>query len=495
MKIFILNPFLFTGKLEKIARKRQPLDLAYIASLLRKEYEVNLVDANALNYTQEETLWQIENFKPDILILTSTPIDRWEVPSHEHIKHLIKNLIEITNKAKVPYVIVLGAHGTLTPKWILENTKADFVVRGEPEMTTYNLVREIAGDKNYSQVKGISYFNKSGHPERLAKDPTFYATQHRDSSQAQNDGNNEILKQVQDDRYIHNEDAPRIENLDELPFPAYDLLPMDRYRYTFSDLEAPFSIMMSSRGCPFSCTYCLKVMMPNKYITRSPASVLAEMVYLQKKFGVKSIYFQDWEFLIDKKRVSDICDWLIEKKIGITWGCNSRASDISEEIVAKMKAAGCVRVNIGFESGSQKVLDKAKKFIKVEQMEKAFSICRQYGIHFGIYSIINLPGEDASSIRETEEFLERHKIETMCSPNLPIPYFGTELYEMLKEQTGKSNFDWSDLDEYTGKVGTKYDPWIAKFLRWHYKYRAKYGWFYWTYVDFQKQMVKRILHL
>lgn len=236
-------------------------------------------------------------------------------------------------------------------------------------------------------------------------------------------------------------------------------------------------------------------MMPRKYIARSPASVLAEMLYLKKKFGVKSIYFQDWEFLIDKKRVEEICDWLIDKKLGITWGCNARASDVSEGIVLKMKQAGCVRINIGFESGSQQVLDKAKKFVKVEQMKEAFNICRRQGINFGIYSIINLPGEDAGSIRETEEFLERHKLETMCSPNLPIPYFGTELFEMLKSQTGKTEFSWEDLDEYIGKVGTKYDPWVAKVLRWHYKYRAKYGRFYWTHVDFQKQMVKRIFHL
>lgn len=454
MRICILNPFLYTGKLEKMARKRQPLSLAYIASLLRKEHEVNLIDANALDYTKEETLWAVENFRPDILILTSTPIDRWEVPSHEHITQLTENLIEITSRVRVPYVVMLGAHGTLTPKWTLEHTRVNFVVRGEPEMTTYNLVKEIIGKKNYYTIKGISFYDRGV--------------------------------------CIHNADAPRIENLDELPFPAYDLLPMDKYRYTYPDLDSPFSLMMASRGCPFSCTYCLKVMMPNKYVSRSPASVLAEMKYLKERFGVKSIYFQDWEFMIDKSQLNTMCDWLIKNKLGITWGCNGRASDISDELVSKMKKAGCVRINIGFESGAQEILDKAKKYIKVEQMENAFNVCRRHGIHFGIYSIINLPGETAQSIRETEEFLAKHNLKTLCAPNLPIPYFGTELFEMLKAQTGQTEFSWEDLDEYAGKVGTKYSPFVAKVLRWHYKYRAKYGRFYWTYVDFQKQMVKRI---
>src|SRR3989339_398779 len=108
MKIFILNPFLFTGKLSKLSRKRQPLSLAYIASLLRDKYEIRLLDANALNLDLDQTITEIKKFNPEILILTSTPIDRWEVPSHEHIKLLIKNIIQTINSVEIPYIILTG---------------------------------------------------------------------------------------------------------------------------------------------------------------------------------------------------------------------------------------------------------------------------------------------------------------------------------------------------------------------------------------------------
>ena len=124
MKIFILNPHLFSGKLSKIARKRQPLDLAIIASLLRSEHEIKFLDANALELNLEETIKEIQNFNPEILILTSTPLDRWEVPSHSHIKLLIENIIQTINSIKIPYIILTGAHGTLIPEEVFDKAMA-----------------------------------------------------------------------------------------------------------------------------------------------------------------------------------------------------------------------------------------------------------------------------------------------------------------------------------------------------------------------------------
>ena len=453
MKIFILNPFLFTGKLSKLSRKRQPLSLAYIASLLRDKYEIRLLDANALNLDLDQTITEIKKFNPEILILTSTPIDRWEVPSHAHIKFLVSNIIETINQVKIPTTILMGSHGTVSPEWILEKSKVNFVVRGEPELTTVNLVETLAKNGDISQVRGISY--------------------------------------LKDEKIVNNPDAERNKNLNDLPFPAYDLLPMEKYRYTFPDIPTPFSLMVSSRGCPFSCTYCLKVMMPGSYITRSPENVVAEMKHLADNFGIKGIYFQDWEFLINKDRVAKICDLILENNLGIRWGCNARASDINEELVKKMKQAGCVRINIGFESGSQKVLDLAKKNIKMAEVKEAVNICKKYNINIGIYSILNLPGETKETIAETEKFLVENNLDTMCAPNLPIPYFGTEMYEMLRRQEGK-DFDWENLEKYAGRVGVNQPPWLARIYRWHYKYRFKWGNWYFFKPKFYSQFVKLI---
>ncbi|HPA25371.1 MAG TPA: radical SAM protein [bacterium] len=457
MKIFILNPLLFTDELHGIARKRQPLELAYMASLFRGEHEVKLLDANALNLDLGQTVAEIKNFQPDILILTSTPLDRWEVPSHSHIKLLINNLIKTINVLDIPYVILTGAHGTIMPEKMLKETKVNFVVRGEPEMVVKDLVEKISvGEKDYSEIKGISYLQ-----------------------------NGEIK---------NNADAKRIKNLDELPMPAYDLLPMEKYRYTFNDIPEPFSLMLTSRGCPFNCTYCLKVMMPDFYITRSPENVAEEIKYLTKKFGVKGIYFQDWEFLIDKKRIATICDLILKENLEIKWGCNARAPDVDEEIVKKMKDAGCVRINLGFETGSQKVLDLAQKKVKVEEMKRAFEILKKYEINVGIYSILNLPGETRQTIAETENFLAENDLKTMCAPNLPIPYLGTPLYEMLKKQEGKE-VAWEDLDKYAGRVGVVQSPFLAKIYRWHYKYKYSLGRWYFLKPEFYGHFLKFIKNI
>ncbi|MAF13905.1 MAG: hypothetical protein CMI53_03360 [Parcubacteria group bacterium] len=451
MKIFILNPFLFTGKLKTLSRRRQPLGLAYIASLLRDKHEIRLLDANVLKLDFASTIEKIRKFKPDMLILTSTPMDRWEVPSHAHIKLLIDNLVNTINSVEIKHTILLGSHGTVKPEWILERAKVDYVIRGEPELTTVDLVNTLVAGGDTSNVAGISY--------------------------------------VKDGQITNNPDARRNKSLDEMPYPAFDLLPMDKYSYSFPDIPKPFSLMITSRGCPFNCTYCLKKMMDKLYIVRSPESVVAEMKYLAENYGIKGIYFQDWEFLIIHSRVEKICDLIIEAGLDIKWGANARVSDLTDERVAKMKKAGCVRINIGFESGSQKVLDMAKKQVKMSETQNSIDICKKHNINIGAYSILNLPGETRQTIAETEKFLADNKIKTMCAPNLPIPYFGTEMYQMLKKQEGK-DFDWENLEKYAGRVGVAQPPWLARIYRWHYKYKYNFGNFYFLKPEFYTRLVK-----
>lgn len=454
MKIFIFNPFLYTGKLEKIPRNRQPLSLAYIASLLRNEHQIKLLDANAWRLSLEETVTDIKRFNPKILILTSTPFDRWQAPSHEHVRTLARNIIKTTNSLNIPYTILTGTHGTITPDWVFKKTKINYIVRGEPELTTQELVKALASHQDISQIKGISFRKK--------------------------------------DQIIHNSDAERIKNLDELPLPAYDLLPMEKYSFTFPIIPQPFSIIISSRGCPYNCAYCLKSMMVGQYIARSPQSVVNEIKYLVDNFKIKGIYFQDWEFLIIKQRVIEICDLILKNNLQIKWGCNVRAPDINEEIIKKMKNAGCVRLHIGFETGSQKVLNTINKQITTQDLVQAIALCKKHDIQVGLYSIVNLPGETKQTIAETEKFLVDNDIKTISASNLPIPYFGTPLYKMLKEQTGREH-DWEELDKYSGRIQVGQPPWLAKLYRWHYKYKYTLGNLYWLKLKFYQQLFKRII--
>ncbi|MDP2946749.1 MAG: radical SAM protein [Nanoarchaeota archaeon] len=401
-------------------RPRQPLDLAYIASLLLKNnYEVKFLDANVLKYDADKTVSEIKTYNPDILILTSSPVDRWECPNS-----YIDSVFEVINKAGIRPTILTGSHGSLTPERIFEKCDVDYIVRNEPEIIVSNLVEALTKNEDISKIKGVSH--------RV------------------------------DDKIINNEDASRIENLDKLPFPAYELLPMDRYKYSSSDLPQPFSIMLTSRGCPFSCSFCLKTMSKGDYMVRSSENVVDEIEYLVKNFKIKSIFFQDWEFTINKKRVEQICDSIINKEIKVFWGCNARANDLSEELVGKMKKAGCVRINIGFESGSQKILDNINKGIKIKELEQAIKICRENNINIGMYAMVNLPGENLKTIKETVKFLKRNKIDSM-TPNFPIPYFGTKIFEELKNKYKNTEFTWENIEDYAGKARTYLNPKLSRF--------------------------------
>lgn len=425
MKIFILNPPIYAKKKSLMnVRRRQPLSLAYIASLLRNKHKITFLDANVLDYDVGETVFEIQKNKPEILILTSAPVDRWECPNSH-----IDSVFEIINLVNIDNTILTGPHGTVTPDWIFEKCKVKYIIKGEPEITVLNLVTALANNYNIEKIKGIS-FRKDG-------------------------------------QIIHNESALRIENLDQLPLPAYDLLSMDKYRYSFGDLPQPFSIMLTSRGCPFQCIYCLKVMAPGKYIARSPESVVKEIKYLIENFGIKSIYFQDWEFTIDKERVEKICNLILEKNLKFNWGCNSRANDLSDNLVKKMKRAGCVRINIGFESASQKILDNLKKNIKKEDIKQAIKICQDNNLKIGLYGFLNASGENRGTIKETIKFLKKYKLKDVYL-NLPIPYIGTELFEQLKKQR-KDKFTWDNIEKYAGKIDVKYSPKIAKFWQKYYK--------------------------
>jgi anaerobic magnesium-protoporphyrin IX monomethyl ester cyclase len=420
MKIFILNPLIYSKRKSIMnTRPRQPLDLAYIAALFLKEnHEIKFLDANVLKYDADKTISEIKAYNPDILILTSSPVDRWECPNSH-----IDSVFEIIDKANIHPTILTGSHGSLTPEWIFKKCNIDYIVRNEPEIIVANLMEVLAKNGDIPKIKGISY--------------------------------------RADNKIINNEDAPRIENLDELPFPAYELLPMDKYRYSSSDLPQPFSIMLTSRGCPFNCSFCLKIMSKDKYIVRSPKNVVEEIEHLVDDFNIKSIFFQDWEFTIDKKRVAEICDLIIEKDLKFVWGCNARANDLSEELIKKMKKAGCVRINIGFESGSQKILDNINKRIKIEELEQAIKICRKNNINIGMYAMVNLPGENLKTIRETTKFLKRNKIDSM-TPNFPIPYFGTKIFAELKNKYRNTEFTWGNIEDYAGKAGTCLNPKLSR---------------------------------
>jgi len=417
-KFFFIGPHLperieleFNG--EKITEKanifnirRVPLDLAYPAAVLREAgYDVSIFDANRKNVTNQEAIEKIIEFNPDIVFVSSSPLNRWQCPYHpgpvfEFVKELKKNFKGVVG--------LYGPHGTTLPKVTLDLSGADFVVIGEPEKIILNIARDGLN------VSGC-LFKQEG---KIVGDPT-----------------------------------PRwVDDLNKLPLPAYDLLPMGDYNEF---------IVLSSRGCPAQCVFCNKSMYGSSYRARSPKNVLLELKEL-KRYGDRYIYFQDLDFCFDKERVRKICDLIIKEQLNITWGCTTRVTSVNKELLEKMKQAGCINIVFGLESASPEVLKKSKKGITIEQVEKVMSWCSDISMECGFHVIFGLPGESRRTMEETAKFVKKHmgqKFINIDAGYKVIVYPGSKLFGIAKTR-GLISEDadaWLKMFTISGLIDTEFN--------------------------------------
>lgn len=412
------------------SRKNQPLDLALAAAVLEKQkLKVKIIDANLLRIPHQKVAEEIAKDKPKMVIINTAALDRWECPLPT-IKQ--PQLLSLAIKKKNPQVLLvaIGPHGTVTPKWVLKKCPAiDILVRGEPEKVL----------------------------EKLAKNP----------------------KKILGPR-------PYLANLDSLPLPAYYLLPMKLYGplsdhfngEKFAGQTHPFSIILTSRGCPGRCTFCFKKMYQDKETCRfrRPKNVVDEIELLVKKYGVKAFYIQDLSFCIVQQRVIDICREIGKRKLKITWGCEARFDSVNPALLKAMKKAGCSFINFGLESGSEKIIFQCQKNIKIKTIEKAIADCRKAKIAVGCFKLLGLPGETEETFVDTLKFMIKNKI-AIPYPfplNLPIPYPGTQLHKQAEKQF-KTKITWENAPQFAGKVGTNFFEKVPpeKIQRLTYEYKLK----------------------
>jgi anaerobic magnesium-protoporphyrin IX monomethyl ester cyclase len=407
-------------------------------------HAVSLHDLNVKNSFASENLAQYNS-----AVITTAPIDRWETPYLDYQPAL--NIVEQC-KVRGLQTILIGPHGTVTPNLLFEQCRyIDIIVRGEPEAT----IREVFSSKPLETVQGISYRDKYG--------------------------------------IHHNSDRGYLDNLDELPFPAYDLLNMNEYRYNNDRLPPPFSIVESSRGCPMGCVFCLKVMHGRMYRTRSPKLVVDELELLVKDYGIRSVYFQDLEFTLDEQRVKEICKEINERRLGLRWGAAARVTDVKRELLGAMKGAGCVLLAFGVESLSPKILQVAKKGTTIKAVIKAYRLCEEMGIQFKGFWIAGLPGESTRTLEESMQLAIEYNIPHPMGKGLVIPYPGTELYKMAKEQGLVKEGTWEEVAELRGKVGV--DEPIARtytLKSLHQYFQYNFGEQYWLKPEFLRYILARI---
>jgi radical SAM superfamily enzyme YgiQ (UPF0313 family) len=209
-------------------------------------------------------------------------------------------------------------------------------------------------------------------------------------------------------------------------------------KYFYEILGNNFALFEGSRGCPFSCTYCLKSMYGEDFRKKTPEKLINEVKYAIEKFNVKNGYFIDLEFCINKKLVEKLCDFLIEKKYDFHWTCQTRFDTVDLNLLKKMKRAGCKIIHFGVESGSQKILDKTKKQITIEQMKNTMKIVKKVKIKTVCFFIFGSPGETYEDMKMTVN-LAKELNPTYSSFKIAVPYPKTKFYNQIKNEISDEN--------------------------------------------------------
>lgn len=370
-----------------------PLGLGYLAAVLEKnQYQVDIVDCQALKLSYEDFKSEISKRKPDIVGMTSTTLT-------------YKSALQIAKIAKEVHpnclTVLGGPHATFWDENALQECPSlDVIVRKEGENTLLELAQRVEAGKSYSDVVGIT---------------------------CRKDG--KILK---------NPDRPYIENLDELPFPAHHLFPLEHLR-KYGKIIFPLS---TSRGCTFWCNFCSAVrMFGRRYRMRSPKSVGDELEFLNKKYGAQQFTFYDDAFTVDQSRAKEICTEIQRRKLKIAWDCETRVDMVTKDLLLDMKKAGCLAVWFGVEAGSQRVIDAMGKGLTLEKTKNAFRMAKESGLMTIASVILGFPDETPESAWETIKFVDEIKPDDV-GYYIATPYPGTPMYDYVKKM------GWLKIDDF-----------------------------------------------
>jgi radical SAM superfamily enzyme YgiQ (UPF0313 family) len=405
MRILLVEP-----PMQSIMRARAdwfPMGLAYLAGAARRENHdvivyngehdptldyVNLTTYSSNYYRYLEALsdpgheaWKkisgvMRKFKPDVLGITSFTV---KIPSAKRIAAIGKDY-----NPGMP-VVLGGQHATIMTDEVLQDPNIDFVVRNEGEQTFIELLRDLGNESEWHKIQGLSF--KSGG------------------------------------KVIHNAPRSLRSELDELAMPARECL------YEVEKYE-PHALgkLFASRGCPYQCTYCgTQNIWTYKLRHHSAARIVDEIHLVKKQFGTKNFTFFDDVFGLDKGKALELTRAMGDAKLNIFWDCLTRANLVSDELLSSMKKAGCVKIDMGVESGSDRVLLDTKKGVNKDQIRKGAALVKKHGIMLYMFFMTGLPTETEADVKETRAFLKELKPDWAgISIFTPIP--GTALYKDLQ---------------------------------------------------------------
>lgn len=397
MKILFVQPGLI-----EITNEYPPIGVSYLASIVRNSgYSVDLYDAAAKGCSLATALEFAIDFQPDILCLSLYTIG---------ISEQYKFLGRIKKAIAGCIVLIGGPHATALPVYTMEECQdIDFLVYGEGEKTIIELLSALRKEKvELRIIKGLCYRS-----------------------------NGKIEK---------NSARGLIKNLDEIPFPAYDLLKIQDFKYARRSLNLTdnVGVIFSSRGCPASCDFCFKATFGSELRHRSPQNVVAEMQWQMQKFGVEEFQFVDDLFAINTKWLNEFFDELDRQNIKVPWKCLARVNSIKKSDLKKMYEHGCYGVEFGVESGNDDILKDIGKSINTQQVHEAFKTSREIGLlTFGFF-VLGLKKDTNETVKQTLE-LAKEISPDLCGFATLLPFPGSMVHSCLPENL---KYDWDKFRSY-----------------------------------------------
>lgn len=384
--------------LKKIDADTFPLGIAYIASFVRsKGHSVKLVDVKSFGDSWNEKIRELIRLeKPKYVgISCVTP----SMPDALRIANSVKD------EDKNIKIVLGGPHPSAIPEECVKYDNVDIVCIGEGEHTFLELLE----GKELKDIKGLCY--KDGKEIKMT--------------------------------------PPRelITNLDDLPWPAYDLLQVHSYGNPFLGKSI---IMVAGRGCPYNCLFCSsKTINKQRSRLRSVKGVVDEVEYLYNEYGLRGFLFADDTFTLLPKRTEEFCNEIIKRNLKISWGCDTRVDTLTPELAKLMKVSGCNLVKLGIESGDENILKIIKKGITLDQVRRAVKIVKDAGIKAHGFFIIGHPYDTEESIKRTMEFAKSLPLD-YAQFSVLTPYPGTDVYEMSKRHEGIEllSDDWGAFKRY-----------------------------------------------
>jgi radical SAM superfamily enzyme YgiQ (UPF0313 family) len=406
MKVLLISPPTESAVTKVMETTGPPLGLAYLASMIKEEHDVKIVDAIAEGYAGDDLAKIMKSYDPDLVGITATTS---MMPDAYETARIAK---EINENVKV---VLGGPHATFLPEVTLQECPyIDFIVRGEGEYTFKELVDAVERKRDLKNITGLSFRS--------------------------------------DGKIINNPPRALAENIDDIPMPAYDLLPMKKYRAG----KIEFATAITSRGCPFNCIFCSSsLQFGKKWRGHSVERTIEELSILRNEYNKREIEFLDDTFTMLKSRAIAIANEIRNEGLDITWTASSRVDTFSAEVAQAMKRAGAHTVYFGLESGSQRTLDFIGKGITPEKSECAVKNAKGVGLHALGSFVIGFPEERPEDVAKTIKFSQKVGVD-LAQFTIATPYPGTRLWTYALKEKLLLTMNWRKFTTLDPVMKLKY---------------------------------------